>query len=448
LKQEGEEGILQGMRFPVFSAKFIAGSCVLFLAVQAALAQSVKVRTDRENAIYGAGETVRFKVRAEGFAGAPEMTYVLKKGGWTEMRHGALFLTNNETEVTAQLDEPGTLLLEVKAGAAEGKKIRALGGAAVAPCEVRRSSARPEDFDAFWKTKIKELGRTPMNTVLEPGASGRTNVDYFKITMDGFRDSKIHGQLARPAGMKKLPALLIVQWAGVYPLNKDWACGPASEGFLVLNIEAHDLPIDEPESFYKQQGDGPLKDYMGIGNESRETSYFLRMYLSAYRAAEYLTQRPDWDGKNLVVCGTSQGGMQTVMLAGLHPKITAAMANVPAGCDFSGAMVGRAPGWPQWNQKVWNKDKEKVIEAGRYFDCMNFAPHIKCPILVSAGLIDETCPAGGVFSTINQTRGPREVLVLPLSDHQGVGNAQAAMWARMGQWREAILAGKPLPPVQ
>lgn len=429
-------------------AKTIALSCALFLAAQAVFAQSVKIRTDHENAIYKSGETVRFQVQADGFTGTPEFAYVLKKGGWTELSKGALSLTNGATEISAQLNEPGTVLLEVRANPPGGKRIRALGGAAFSPGEIKRSAPRPDDFDAFWDAKIKELAATPIHSVLEPGQANRPNLDYFKITMDGFRKSKIHGQLARPSGTKKLPALLIVQWAGVYPLNKDWACSPANEGFLVLNIEAHDLPIDESESFYKQQSDGPLNDYTGIGNDSRETSYFLRMYLSAYRAAEYLTQRPDWDGKTLMVCGTSQGGMQTLMLAGLHPKITAAMANVPAGCDFSGDLVGRAPGWPQWNGKVGNKDKQKVIEAGRYFDCMNFAPNIKCPLLVSAGLIDETCPAGGVFSTINQSKGPREVLILPSSDHQGAGNAQAPMFSRMAQWRAAILAGKSLPPVQ
>lgn len=446
LNAVAEPGILHFMNFLGIPAKSIVLSCALVLVAQSVLAQSVKIRTDRENATYRSGETVRFQVQADGFTGTPDLTYVLKKGGWTEIAKGVLSLTNGAAEIVGQLNEPGTLLLEVRANPPGGKRIRVLGGAAFEPWGIKRSSPRPDDFDAFWNAKIKELAATPIHPVLEAGQGIKTNLDYFKITMDGFRNTKIHGQLARPTGTQKLPALLIVQWAGVYPLDKGWAYWPANEGFLVLNIEAHDLPIDESESFYKQQSDGPLNDYMGIGNDSRETSYFLRMYLSAYRAAEYLTQRPDWDGKNLVVCGTSQGGMQTVMLAGLHPKITAAMANVPAGCDFSGDAVGRAPGWPQWNGKVWNKDKQKVIEAGRYFDCMNFAPHIKCPLLVGVGLIDETCPAGGVFSTINQSKGPREVLILPLSDHQGAGNTQAPMFSRMAQWRAAIVAGKPLPP--
>lgn len=433
------------MNFQKLTRRLLAFSSLLALAIQPLWAQSIKVLADREDATYKTGDTVRFNIQTDGFASTPELSYVLKKGGWTEMASGAITLTNGAAQLTACLTEPGTVLLEIKTKSS-GKEIRSLAGAAFSPEEIKRSSARPDDFDAFWDSKIKELATTPMNPILERGEWTKTNIEYFKITMDGFRKSKIHGQLARPAGKEKLPALLIVQWAGVYPLQKDWVGWPANEGFLVLNIQAHDLPIDEPQSFYKEQSDGPLRDYVAIGNRNRENSYFLRMYLSAYRAAEYLTQRPDWDGKNLVACGTSQGGMQTLMLAGLHPRITAAMANVPAGCDFSGDVVGRAPGWPQWNSRTWNGDKEKLIETGRYFDCMNFAQNIKCPLLVSAGLIDDVCPAGGVFSTINQTKGPREVMILPLSDHIGTGNTQERMFSRMGQWRAAIVQGKPLPP--
>ena len=101
--------------------------------------------------------------------------------------------------------------------------------------------------------------------------------------------------------------MLIPQWAGVYPLEKAWVTDRAAEGWLVLNILAHDLPIDEPAKFYEEQSAGPLKDYWAIGNDDRETSYFLRMYLSCYQAAEYLTQRPDWNGKTLVVTGGEPG---------------------------------------------------------------------------------------------------------------------------------------------
>ena len=171
------------------------------------------------------------------------------------------------------------------------------------------------------------------------------------------------------------------------------------------------------------------------------------MFLSCYRGADYLTQRPDWDGKTLIVSGTSQGGYQTLVTAGLHPKVTAAMALVPAGCDHTGLLAERAPGWPNWNLNTGRTDAREALEASRYYDAVNFAARIRCPLLVGVGLIDETCPPAGVIAAFNQTHGPRELVVLPRSNHHGDGNAQAAYYARSAAWRTAIRQGKS-PGVQ
>ncbi|CAA9417400.1 MAG: Acetyl xylan esterase, partial [uncultured Phycisphaerae bacterium] len=260
-----------------------------------------------------------------------------------------------------------------------------------------------------------------------------------------------HGQLARPKRdaanpAAKFPALLIVQWAGVYGLPKSHAVARAEKGWLCLNVMAHDLPFDRPEAFYKEQSAGPLKDYYRIGNEDRETSYFLRMYLGCYRAADYLASRDDWDGKTLVVMGTSQGGMQSILTAAVHPRVTAMLANVPAGCDNTGFQVGRANGWPNWAGQAWDRDKAKVVEASRYYDLVNFAPRITCPSLVSIGLIDDTCTPPGIFAACNQMKGKTEVLVMPRSDHKGSGGTQAAYAERSEEWLRALVKGEP-PPV-
>src|SRR5262249_40542633 len=158
-------------------------------------------------------------------------------------------------------------LAEIKVKTADGKEHKAAGGALVAPDKIAPSAPRPDDFDEFWAAKIKELDAVPANPQLEQADGGKPGVDYWKITLDNVGGTKIHGQLARPAAKKggstgedsaKLPALFIPQWAGVYPLQEAWVTDRAKEGWLVLNIIAHDLPIDESESFYRDQSAGPL----------------------------------------------------------------------------------------------------------------------------------------------------------------------------------------------
>ena len=51
-----------------------------------------------------------------------------------------------------------------------------------------------------------------------------------------------------------------------------------------MNIIAHDLPIDEKPDFYKEKAAKELADYPIQGSDDREKSYFLKMFLSCYRA--------------------------------------------------------------------------------------------------------------------------------------------------------------------
>ena len=396
--------------------------------------------------MYEVGEPIRWQVECTGAAAPAEVDYTIQRGQLTTLREGKLRLADGAAVLATKLDEPGTLLVEVSFVDSQGHDRKAKSGAVVAPLEIKPSAPPPVDFRAFWDAKLKQLAEVPVSARLVREDSGRAGVDYWQITMDNSDGRRIHGQLARPTAGEKLPALLIPQWAGVYPLEKAWATDRAAEGWLVLNILAHDLPIDEPAKFYREQEVGPLKDYPAIGNDDRETSYFLPMYLSCYRAADYLTSRPDWDGRTLVVCGTSQGGQQTLVTAGLHPRVTAALALVPAGCDMLGPEVGRKGGWPQWYNWTAGNDPKKVHEASRYFDAVNFAANIKCPLLVGLGLVDQTCPPAGVLAAVNQVDAPKEVIILPRSGHQNEHGSQDPFYDRCyNAWLPALREGKPVP---
>jgi cephalosporin-C deacetylase-like acetyl esterase len=321
----------------------------------------------------------------------------------------------------------------------------ARGGAAVAYDRISRAVPRPSDFDAFWKTKLAEIANLPLNPALEKGDCEKPGVDYWKIKLDNVNGTHVQGQLARPSGTQKLPALLIVQYAGVYPLQKSWAVDHAAAGWLTLNVMAHDLPIDRPKSFYAEQAQNELKDYTTIGKTDRDKTYFLRMFLGDLQAAKYLEQRPDWDGKTLVVTGGSQGGMQSFAVAALDQKVTGMVVIVPAGADDSGALAGRNPGWPFHLVKPEDPTEKQVLQAISYYDPVNFASLIKCPALVAVGLIDEVAPPTGVFTAFNQLQGPKEILVMARSNHTGAGGTQAAFKVRSNEWFAALAAGKPAP---
>ena len=123
---------------------------------------------------------------------------------------------------------------------------RAIAGAVAAPEEITAAAPAPGDFDAFWQAQLEKLKRVPPDPQLEPVDIRKPGVLYWKIRLDNINDTHIQGQIARPEKGDAFPALLILQWAGVYALHQDWITGQAAAGWLTLDIEAHDSPIDKP----------------------------------------------------------------------------------------------------------------------------------------------------------------------------------------------------------
>ena len=287
----------------------------LFLALAALLssqpghAQSrgpraqMAVTPDRTNGIYEVGDTVHWQVQWLGNATSapPTVHFTILKDELTEAGRGEIALVNGSGTLDTRFDEPGHILLALTYGT---NTRRTLGGAIASPGEIKPSSARPDDFDAFWTAKIKELKALPANVKLETGDAGGPGVSYAKITMDNVGGSHIYGQIAWPAQGGKFPAIFLPELAGnPHALDRSNVVDRAKQGWLALNIEPHDMPIDASDRSKVPS------NWEGYGSDDRDRSHFLRMYLACYRAAKYLSQRPDWNGKVLVAEGDGMGGM-------------------------------------------------------------------------------------------------------------------------------------------
>jgi cephalosporin-C deacetylase len=201
-------------------------------------------------------------------------------------------------------------------------------------------------------------------------------------------------------------------------------------------VVSHDLPPD--------QANGVSPNYEVIGNANRETSYFVKMYLRAARAVDYITSHPDWDGKTLVLMGTCMGGQQALVSAALRPQVTAVIADQPSGADSNGDLHGRKAGYPYWP----SHDPE-VMASALYFDVVNFAPRIKAPVLASMGFIDTTSPPAGIWTALNQLSGPKEVVTMIELDHTSrTPEKRGAFRSRREEVLDALLRGEQFRPNQ
>jgi cephalosporin-C deacetylase-like acetyl esterase/lysophospholipase L1-like esterase len=446
---------------PIFAITLLG---LFELATLRCAAQELTFAPYNKTGIYKIGEKVGWTVAFPEGTTLPmaKYTYALKKNNFDVIKSGELDLSSGKTDIEISTNEPAMLYLQLTPEAStesaatdsnketedkspSDRRRRAViaAGAAVAPTQLRPSVERPADFDEFWNTKIKTLREIPENTELTPGDSGKPDVEYATIKMDHINGAHVYGQLAKPKREGKFPALVIFQWASPpYPLQKSWVTNHAASGWLTLNIEPHDVLPDQPQSYYDALPSA-IKNYQTIGNDDRDKSYFLQMYLADYRAVDYIAGRPDWDGKTLVVMGTSMGGQQSLCVAGLHPQITHLIVDEPAGCDTNGPLHGRQSGYPNFPSR-----NSKIMETALYFDAVNFAPRIKGKCLVAMGFVDTTAPPAGIWTAFNQIAGPKEAVPMIDSPHNNLATPaqQRPYTQRSAEWLNALVRGEDVKP--
>jgi cephalosporin-C deacetylase-like acetyl esterase len=375
----------------------------------------------RASGVYDIGETIGWTITPGPATPSYAYKWTIRRNNAVVLKEGKLDLSSGKDKIEITGDQPEMIYVAVEPYANPGAAAPAyMGGntgrnnglyavgAAVAPAKIGLSTPRPDDFDAFWDGRLAAQAKVPINPVLTPVQTDVPGVELHMFALDAL-GSKAHGYIAKPAREGKFPALIQLQYAGVYALNARGAAQRAAEGWLFLNVDSHDKLPSDPS------GDIP-RNYQAIGNTDREKSYFLNMYLRDSRALDYLLTRPDWDGKTIVLTGGSMGGQQSLVLAGLRPgKITAVLVCVPAGADTNGDLHGRKAGYPNWPS-----DNPDVMKTALYFDTVNFASRIHAPVMVGMGFIDTISPPAGVWTALNQIPGPKEPLPLIESEHDNL----------------------------
>jgi cephalosporin-C deacetylase len=128
----------------------------------------------------------------------------------------------------------------------------------------------------------------------------------------------------------------------------------------------------------------------------RNTYAYRGFYVDAVRAVDFLLERPEVDKTRIGVHGASQGGALTLTTAALRPKVVACgAAGAPYLCGFlDAARLTHSYPYEELNDYLRQfPDREPAMRATlNYFDVLNFAPLIRCPMLVYLGLEDDVCP--------------------------------------------------------
>ncbi len=371
----------------------------------------VTVEPDRQDWNYQVGETAMFtvEVRRSGtlvndvsidYAAGPEMYQDVRK---------SLTLKEGKLKLSGKMSQPGFYRVDVTAHV-DGQHYRGACAASFSPEKLQPSTVMPDDFREFWENAIKDARKTalePTKRLLPERCTKDVNV--YEVSFQNVRwNSRTYGILCVPVKEGRYPALLRVPGAGVRPYQGDvWT---ASQGIITLEIGIHGIPVTMEQKVYDDLGSGALNCYWDFGKDNRDQSYYKRVVLGCIRAIDYIEQFTPWNGQQLGVTGSSQGGFLSLATAGLDRRVTCYAPVHAALCDHTNSLRGVACGWPHYFYKNSEK-KEKEIAALRYYDGVNFARLItdKQKGWFSFGYNDDVVPPTTAWATYNTVKGPKEI---------------------------------------
>lgn len=373
----------------------------------------VNVVPDHQDWTYKVGETATFRISvtksATPLAGAV-IDYEAGPEMYQDVKKTAVVLKDGTLTVKGKMSKPGFYRVDVKTTIG-GKEYKGACAAAFSPEQLKPTTVNPADFDQFWQNAISEARHTDLNPTkrLLPERCTK-DVNVYEVSFQNVRwGSRTYGILCEPVKPGKYPALLRVPGAGVRPYGGD--IYTASKGAVTLEIGIHGIPVTMQQSVYDDLGQGALNGYWEFGMDNRDKNYYKHVVLGCIRALDYIEQYTPWNGKELGVTGSSQGGFLSLATAGLDRRITFYAPVHAALCDHTASLKGVACGWPHYF--YWNKGKgmEKQIETSRYYDGVNFARRITNAQTgwFSFGYNDDVVPPTTAWATYNIVKGPKSI---------------------------------------
>ena len=383
---------------------------VLTIANHAAVfaaAITLQVTPDQENALYQVGETASLNVSVtEGDKQITTGVIDFRTDNFLETVSVKTDIKLTVKPVTIKLasDKPQFIRCHVTYTPATGKPIMLTVAVGFSVTEIKPGLPVPDDFAAFWDKQRAELAKVKMASTLTRVEYSDSQLECFDVQVTCVAPRPVSGYYVKQktAAAKSAPAILWVHGAGVRSSSLGAAVTGARAGMLSMDINAHGIANGKPADFYRAQTSGPLRDYRFSGREDRDTIYFRHMYLRIVRAIDFLTSQPEWDGKNVIVIGHSQGGGQALVAGGIDARVTVIASGVPAICDHGGRENGQINGWP----KIVPYDAEgvanaKALEASRYIDAVNFASRFQGKAIMSVGFVDSVCPPSSCYAAFN-----------------------------------------------
>lgn len=289
----------------------------------------------------------------------------------------------------------------------------------------RSQQAEPADFDSFWTATLASSAQFPLDVRFERFEAVLRTIEAFEFEFSGFQGDRIRGWLLLPAGAAEpLPATVkFIGYGGGRGHVLENLVWP-SAGYAHIVMDTRGQGGVKRAGVTSDSGNaGPSSPgVMTRGLESQKDYYYRRLIVDAVRCVEAARELPMVDPSRVAAVGRSQGGGLALAVAGLDPKLSALITQVPFLCDMARAI--RITNDAPYSEIVQflathRAAAPRALETLSYFDGANFANRATAPAWFSAGLMDSTCPPSTVFGAFHRYRGQKDMKIWEYNGHEG-----------------------------
>lgn len=381
---------------------------------------------DHADWLYRAGEKARVEVQLYKY-GIPQdatVNYEIADDMLAADRKGEVIMKHGRAVIDmGTRNTPGFRDLRLSA-VVDGKKYVHHVKVGFSVDEIRPFTREPADFMDFWNRNIEDMRAVPLSYTKEKAEEYCTDkIDCYllKIRLNK-QNQSVYAYLFYPKNAQKgsCPVVLCPPGAGIKtikePLRHKYY---AENGFIRMEMEIHGLDPRLPKETFDditKAFNGRENGYLYNGLQDPDRYYMKRVYLSLIRCLDLLTALPEWDGRNLIVQGGSQGGALAIVAAGLDRRVTQCIVNHPALSDMAAYSAGRTGGYPHFN-KVDGMFTDWNMRTMAYYDVVNFARHVTADVYMTWGYNDNTCPPTTSYAVWNTFTCPKEALITPINEH-------------------------------
>ena len=264
------------------------------------------------------------------------------------------------------------------------------------------------DFKKFWDESRARLKKVdPQYRLIHQPELSKGELNVYEVSMRSYGNIRVRGWCEVPKSNGPHPAILRVPGYGgnMKPIAR-------FKDMIVFSFN--------PRGHGNSQEDikGKPGNYWIRGLDNREGYYYQGAYLDCVRAVDFLCSRKEVDPKRIAVKGGSQGGGLSLSTAALDSRISLCAPHIPFLTNWD--LYFKTSHWPEMDKWIEAKDSrtwQSTLKTMSYFDTMNMAPWIKCPVFMGVGLQDSICPPVTNFAVYNRLKGKKEYRVYPNAKH-------------------------------